>query len=102
MYTLYMKGGYYWFNLIDTFIGGFPLLITGLIEIIALIYIYGSLHKNNCLYGNNYLYIGLIIHMHGNNYFYETDYSHKNNYFYENNYLHGDNYICMGIIIYMR
>lgn len=35
------QGGYYWFNLIDVFIGGFPLLIIGLVEIIALIYIYG-------------------------------------------------------------
>ncbi len=36
------QGGYYWFNLIDVFIGGFPLLIVGLVEIIALIYIYGT------------------------------------------------------------
>ncbi|XP_061184918.1 sodium- and chloride-dependent glycine transporter 1-like [Saccostrea echinata] len=35
------RGGEYTLNLMDTFVGGFPLLFVGLFEIIAIIYIYG-------------------------------------------------------------
>ena len=37
-----LQGGFYLFNLIDIVLGGFPLLITGLFELIALAYIYGK------------------------------------------------------------
>lgn len=37
-------------NLIDNYVGGFPLLFAGIFEIIAIIYVYGELiftiHKN--------------------------------------------------------
>ncbi|XP_050388401.1 sodium- and chloride-dependent glycine transporter 1 [Patella vulgata] len=35
------QGGSYILNLMDTFVGGFPLLFAGLFEIIVLVYIYG-------------------------------------------------------------
>ncbi|WAR31682.1 SC6A5-like protein [Mya arenaria] len=35
------QGGYYLFNLIDNYVGGFPLLFAGIFEIIVLIFIYG-------------------------------------------------------------
>lgn len=35
------RGGEYTLNLMDTFVGGFPLLFVGLFEIIAIIYVYG-------------------------------------------------------------
>jgi len=35
------EGGFYLFNLVDNFIGGFPLLFVGMFESIAIAYIYG-------------------------------------------------------------
>lgn len=35
------QGGFYLLNLIDNYVGGFPLLFSGMFEIIAIIYIYG-------------------------------------------------------------
>lgn len=35
------RGGEYTLNLMDTFVGGFPLLFVGLFEIISIIYVYG-------------------------------------------------------------
>ena len=44
-YSSFFQGGYYLFNIIDNYVGGFPLLFSGIFEIIAIIYIYG---KNIC------------------------------------------------------
>ncbi|KAL4218936.1 hypothetical protein ACF0H5_021523 [Mactra antiquata] len=35
------KGGFYLLNLIDNYVGGFPLLFAGIFEIVAIIYLYG-------------------------------------------------------------
>lgn len=37
----FQQGGFYLFNLADYYIGGFPLLIVGLLECVALCYVYG-------------------------------------------------------------
>lgn len=36
-----LQAGYYWFSLIDYYIGGFPLLIIGFCETTVLCYVYG-------------------------------------------------------------
>ncbi|XP_076087940.1 sodium- and chloride-dependent glycine transporter 1-like [Mytilus galloprovincialis] len=40
------KGGLYMLNLLDTYVGGFPLLIVGVIELIVVIYVYGFSFSN--------------------------------------------------------
>lgn len=40
------KGGLYMLNLMDTYVGGFPLLIIGMIELIVIVYIYGLSYES--------------------------------------------------------
>lgn len=37
-----LQAGYYWFSLIDYYIGGFPLLIIGFCETTVICYVYGT------------------------------------------------------------
>jgi len=37
------QGGFYLFNIVDSSVGGFPLLVIGVFEIISVVYIYGKL-----------------------------------------------------------
>ncbi|KAI0218826.1 Sodium- and chloride-dependent glycine transporter 2 [Lamellibrachia satsuma] len=37
----FFQGGFYLFNIIDTYAGGFPRLFTGIFELIAIIWVYG-------------------------------------------------------------
>lgn len=39
--SMVTKSGFYVFNLFDSFIGGFPLLIVGFFECVAILYVYG-------------------------------------------------------------
>ena len=41
-FLVFFQGGFYLLNLIDNYVGGFPLLFSGMFEIIAIIYIYGK------------------------------------------------------------
>ena len=39
------QGGFYVVNMVDTYVGGFPLLFVGLFECLVLQYVYGKLHR---------------------------------------------------------
>lgn len=42
-----LQGGLYMLNLLDSYVGGFPLLIVGVIELIVVIYVYGFSFSNS-------------------------------------------------------
>jgi len=55
-FNLNIKGGLYVLNLIDSVIGGFPLLIVGFLQCIAVPWVYGSrrfINDIKCMLGHD-------------------------------------------------